>query len=326
MSKIGYERCSTVDQNPKRQEELLKALGCDKVFLDMMSGKDMERPQLKAMMDYVREGDTVYVESISRLARSTKDLLYIVEQLTERGVQFISEKEKIDTKDVLEKLYALLEDRKIIEQLHTDEVHEHSQTLMPLLKNMMDKQQLQVKDVDLLACSEGPGSFTGIRIGMATIKAFSDACNKPVTGISSLEALAYEVIEQKGRKDCKILSMIDARNDNVYFSVYRIKNGNLSVYKNPDVMSISDVVEYVNFVEPLYIIGDVFKEKLEPLLRAKISKEQAQARDVVQHEYINSTGIMAGAIGLAAFDKYDIGDYGDSDEIMPMYLRRPQAE
>lgn len=97
MSKIGYERCSTVDQNPKRQEELLKALGCDKVFLDMMSGKDMERPQLKAMMDYVREGDTVYVESISRLARSTKDLLYIVEQLTERGVQFISEKEKIDT-------------------------------------------------------------------------------------------------------------------------------------------------------------------------------------------------------------------------------------
>lgn len=197
---------------------------------------------------------------------------------------------------------------------------------MPLLKNMMDKQQLQVKDVDLLACSEGPGSFTGIRIGMATIKAFSDACNKPVTGISSLEALAYEVIEQKGRKDCKILSMIDARNDNVYFSVYRIKNGNLSVYKNPDVMSMSDVVEYVNFVEPLYIIGDVFKEKLEPLLRAKISKEQAQARDVVQHEYINSTGIMAGAIGLAAFDKYDIGDYGDSDEIMPMYLRRPQAE
>lgn len=74
---------------------------------------------------------------------------------------------------------------------------------MPLLKNMMDKQQLQVKDVDLLACSEGPGSFTGIRIGMATIKAFSDACNKPVTGISSLEALAYEVIEQKEEKIAK---------------------------------------------------------------------------------------------------------------------------
>ena len=54
MSKIGYERCSTVDQNPKRQEELLKALGCDKVFLDMMSGKNMDRPQLKAMMDYLK--------------------------------------------------------------------------------------------------------------------------------------------------------------------------------------------------------------------------------------------------------------------------------
>ena len=97
MSKIGYARCSTTDQNPARQEEWLKQQGCEKVFLDMLSGKDTNRPQLKAMLDYVREGDVLYVESISRLARSTRDLLNIVDQLTEKKVQFFSQKESIDT-------------------------------------------------------------------------------------------------------------------------------------------------------------------------------------------------------------------------------------
>lgn len=97
MSRIGYVRCSTVDQNPDRQKEILKKSGCDKVFVDMMSGKDTNRPGLQAMLEYIREGDEVYVESISRLARSTKDLLSIVDELNKKNVQFISQKESIDT-------------------------------------------------------------------------------------------------------------------------------------------------------------------------------------------------------------------------------------
>ena len=95
--KIGYVRCSSADQNPARQEAMLKEQGCEKVFSDMLSGKDTNRPGLQAMLEYVREGDVLYVESISRLARSTRDLLNIVDQLHEKNVQFISEKEKIDT-------------------------------------------------------------------------------------------------------------------------------------------------------------------------------------------------------------------------------------
>ena len=95
--RIGYVRCSSADQNPARQEALLKEQGCEKVFSDMLSGKDTNRPGLQAMLEYVREGDVLYVESISRLARSTRDLLNIVDQLHEKNVQFISEKEKIDT-------------------------------------------------------------------------------------------------------------------------------------------------------------------------------------------------------------------------------------
>lgn len=96
--KIGYVRCSTKDQNPERQEVLMQKLGVEKVFIDMLSGKDTNRPQLQAMLDYIREGDTVIVESFSRLARNTRDLLEITDKMREKGVEFISQKESIDTK------------------------------------------------------------------------------------------------------------------------------------------------------------------------------------------------------------------------------------
>lgn len=96
--KIGYVRCSTKDQNPERQEVLMERLGVEKVFIDMLSGKDTNRPQLQEMMNFMREGDVVVVESFSRLARNTKDLLDITDKMTEKGVEFISQKEAIDTK------------------------------------------------------------------------------------------------------------------------------------------------------------------------------------------------------------------------------------
>ena len=95
--KIGYVRVSTIDQNPTRQEMLMKELGVEQVFLDRMSGKNIDRPELKRMMNFVRQGDTVIVESISRFARNTRDLLNLIEQLTEKQVEFISKKEAIDT-------------------------------------------------------------------------------------------------------------------------------------------------------------------------------------------------------------------------------------
>ena len=96
--KVGYIRVSTEEQNTIRQEILMKDLGVERVYMDKASGKSRTgRPQLEAMMDFVREGDVVIVESISRFARSTRDLLALVEQLTEKGVGFVSQKESIDT-------------------------------------------------------------------------------------------------------------------------------------------------------------------------------------------------------------------------------------
>lgn len=94
---IGYIRISTADQNTARQEVLMKELGVEQIFIDRMSGKNTDRPELKRMMNFVREGDTVIVESISRFARNTRDLLSLVEQLASKNVEFISNKEAIDT-------------------------------------------------------------------------------------------------------------------------------------------------------------------------------------------------------------------------------------
>lgn len=94
---VSYVRVSTVDQNESRQIEALKKYNIEKWFKEKISGKNTNRPQLQAMLDFVREGDTVYIHDFSRLARSTKDLLDIVEQLNSKGVHLVSNKENIDS-------------------------------------------------------------------------------------------------------------------------------------------------------------------------------------------------------------------------------------
>ena len=95
--KIGYIRVSTAEQNTARQEVLMEELGVDMVFIDRASGKNAQRPELARMLEFVRKGDTVVVEAISRFARNTRDLLELVERLTTKGVEFVSRKEAIDT-------------------------------------------------------------------------------------------------------------------------------------------------------------------------------------------------------------------------------------
>ena len=96
--KIGYVRVSTVEQHEERQKiELTQKAQVKRIFMDKLSGKNTERPQLKAMIDFARDGDTVYISEFSRLARSTKDLLDIVQKLKEKQVQVISLKENFDT-------------------------------------------------------------------------------------------------------------------------------------------------------------------------------------------------------------------------------------
>lgn len=95
--KVGYLRVSTEQQHIERQQILLNEVGVEKVYLDRMSGKNLDRPQLNQMLSFVRSGDTVIVESISRFARSTRDFLKLIDILDHKQVSFVSLKEKLDT-------------------------------------------------------------------------------------------------------------------------------------------------------------------------------------------------------------------------------------
>lgn len=95
--KVGYVRVSTAEQNEARQLEALEKFGIEKWFTEKISGKNTDRPQLQAMLEFVREGDVIYVHDFSRLARSTRDLLDLVERLDRKGVALVSNKENVDS-------------------------------------------------------------------------------------------------------------------------------------------------------------------------------------------------------------------------------------
>ena len=130
--KIGYVRVSTKEQNTARQDVLMEQLGVEKVFIDKCSGKDAKRPELQAMLEFMREGDMVVVESFSRLARNTRDLLEITDKMSNRGVEFMSQKEQIDTKTPAGK--AMLTILGAISQLERDYLRERQQEGIDLKK------------------------------------------------------------------------------------------------------------------------------------------------------------------------------------------------
>ena len=104
MSKVAYVRVSTAEQNEARQREALAVRGIDKWFIEKASGKNTDRPEFQKMLDWVREGDTIFIHDLSRIARSTKDLLDLLDVLREKGVALVSGKESIDTSTATGKL------------------------------------------------------------------------------------------------------------------------------------------------------------------------------------------------------------------------------
>lgn len=223
---------------------------------------------------------------------------------------------------------AILEDTKIIKEMHNFSEKEHSETLMPMIDELFKTTNLSLDNIGLIACSVGPGSFTGIRIGIATVKAFADAKNIPVVGVNSLEAMAYLGVSQKG--DGEYVSILDARNDNVYFAIYKMKKGQFSIYKNPEAMQISEAITYIdNLKLPIYFLGDIANAdlaRIEQLYLSRVSIEKANSEDVNKHEYLTNVEPLAIGVAIAALNRYKNGIYGNSNSLTPMYLRKPQAQ
>ena len=170
----------------------------------------------------------------------------------------------------------------------------------------------KVSDVDLFACDIGPGSFTGIRIGVSTIKAFMDVTNKKAVGITSLEILAYNL-----DTDDIVCSMIDAKNDNVYYGFFKKANG---IYEKIDDLGFDNIENVIEMAiqknKKIIFVGNgstIYKDVIESKM-----EEALVLVDEENHKF------NARNIGVAAFLKQD--EAVDSNNLKPVYLRRSSAE
>ena len=217
---------------------------------------------------------------------------------------------------------AILADNKIIYEDYIADKLTHSENLMPMIKKAFDNLTINLADIDLFACSKGPGSFTGIRIGVATICAFRDYYNRKAIGISSLEGLAYNIVPKENSLVC---SIIDAKNNNVYYGLFEFENNEL---KNTFILSsdnIENVITYIDTLQTNYssmsFIGDgayLYKNLI-------VSKLSNKFNNIT---FAEDTKNLANSISIAkaAYNKYNHGEFGDSNSLVPTYLRACQAE
>ena len=202
----------------------------------------------------------------------------------------------------------------VIAQGNNDDERTHSVKLMPMIDNMFKTSNLSLDNIDLLACCLGPGSFTGIRIGIATMKAFADVKNIPTVGVTSLESLAYNIEE-----NATICPIIDCKNNNVYSAMFELKDN--TYVKIGD--NIADTIEValenckLHSENPIVFIGD------GSVLHKDLILEKFANKDIrFSDKNIQSSVSLA----RCAYDKYLKGEYGDSNYISPLYLRKSQAE
>ena len=145
---------------------------------------------------------------------------------------------------------AVIEDNKLICEYTVNTKKTHSQKLMLMIENMFKVSDLDINEMDMIAVCEGPGSFTGLRIGMSTAKAISHVNNLPIVGVNSLELLAGNM----NLSEKKICSILDAQKTQVYMGQYKYENGQLVELKNIDVVEIDDLIEELKATNEEWIV------------------------------------------------------------------------
>lgn len=210
---------------------------------------------------------------------------------------------------------AILENEKLIKEIKITDEKTHSQKLMPIIDTILKNCNYAIKDFDLFACSTGPGSFTGIRIGISTIKAFSDAMNKPAIGISSLKGLAYNV--NLPIENSYVVSIIDAKHGNIYWGIFKKENRIYKKILNYSFDSIYNFLEKLKQLNKQFIFvgngGMLYKDVIESTLE----------KNYIFIDNKNITNSNASSIGIAAFHKFSNGII---PPIIPLYLKKSSAE
>lgn len=213
---------------------------------------------------------------------------------------------------------AILEDTNIVAQKCIENELTHSQKLMPLVDEILTQTKLTLKDFDFYACCTGPGSFTGVRIGVSTVKAFCDVTNVPVVGVSSLESLAYNTLNFANNTDI-VCAVLDAKNDNVYFGLFKKIESHFELLENLDAKNIDEMIATLEkyFNTPILFVGDGSKKH-------QCKLQEHFSRSIFTPDlYDKQTAI---SVGISGYYHYANGEAGTSNSIVPLYLRKSQAE
>lgn len=207
-------------------------------------------------------------------------------------------------------VYGLFEDDKLIKENILDNGRTHSENFMPLVKKTLEETNVGLDEIDYMGVVVGPGSFTGIRIGIASCKAMAEVKNIKIIPITSLESLATN---EKGQSDV-ICSMIDARNNQVYCGMF---DNNLKKVEEYIADDINDVLEFIKNYDNVVFVGDgtvLHRDLIEEKMKDKNIKFSAN----------NKQNVLS--LGIITFQKINEGGFLSADEIIPMYLRKSQAE
>jgi tRNA threonylcarbamoyladenosine biosynthesis protein TsaB len=162
---------------------------------------------------------------------------------------------------------AVLDGEKLLYEAYHHHKRNHSEILVPLIEEALLSSGVHQNELDLFAVSSGPGSFTGLRIGISTVKGLAQALDKPVASIPTLDALAWNVVTLKGL----ICPIMDARREQVYTSLYRRRGEECNRLMPYSALAVTHLAEQLaEYNEPIFFVGDglwVYREKLKELLK-----------------------------------------------------------
>lgn len=204
---------------------------------------------------------------------------------------------------------AIVQEEKILSESFINTTLTHSGTLMPMIDSTLKNARIELDDIDYFACSVGPGSFTGIRIGISALKGMADALNKKCLPVSTLETIAYNLIGQ----DVLAVSVMDARCSQVYCAIFDVDGETITRLTDDEAIKIDELAKKLeNYDKQIVFVGDGAK-----LCHGKLGYKMANAANVYQ---------KASSVAFAAQNHYSEDKLITGEKLVPIYLRLSQAE
>lgn len=206
---------------------------------------------------------------------------------------------------------ALLQDRKLLAKEMHDDGNTHSSTILPMVERLLQENGLTVADVDLFCASAGPGSFTGVRIGAATVKGLAFGKNKPCVPVSALHALAYNLRDENG----VVCALMDARRGQFYTALFRVENGKVERLSPDEAKSGEAIAASLSDCDSVTLVGDGAEVALPFFAGLPVA--------LAPSERLLADGE---SVALCALEQFENGVQVSDAEFAPTYLRLPQAE